>query len=142
LVRNSISGGTPARFRPERRDLRHGRHVPPHASHRDRYREHGDRHVLPGGLPKREPLQLPQRVHGELLIKRRWVCGTGRARVPARRTAADRQRGTNDDHGVRTGLFQQARCGRAIHCNKRRIGELTEPFRGLLSDLLSRNAWP
>jgi hypothetical protein len=37
-----------------------------------------------------------QGVHGELLIKRRSVCGTGRDSVLARRIAADRRFGVKD----------------------------------------------
>jgi len=60
-------------------------------------------------------------VHGELLIKRRWVCGTGRDSELARRIAADQRFVGEHGRVDRTEFSARTRCGRAIHCNKRRI---------------------
>lgn len=61
-------------------------------------------------------------VHGELLIKRRWVCGTGRDSELARRIAADQRPGVKYGHVVRPVFSPRARCGRARDCSSERIG--------------------
>jgi len=60
-------------------------------------------------------------VHGELLIKRRSACGKARDSVLARRSAADQRFAVEHGRVDRTEFSARTRCGRAIHCNKRRI---------------------
>ena len=74
------------------------------------------------GLRANAALSTNQGVHGELLIKRRWVCGTGRGSELARRIAADQRLRVKYGRVARMVFSARARCGRARDCSSERIG--------------------
>jgi exonuclease SbcC len=63
-----------------------------------------------------------QAVHGELLIKRRPVCGKGHDSVLARRIAADQRLEVKSGRVARMVFCARAHCGRALHCSSWQTG--------------------